>query len=293
MPRLSFESPRRLLRFVTTLATTTLVTTTACASEGGDACDIRDNGYHTYPIGLPAWSDDGTEIAALTGAYTLACYDDSWLTDYASSHYSDATTSLFTIDPTTFVRTQLGPPLEGFPRNVFDMRRSGYLLVSTFKSPDDAILTLRRVSRDGTSAVIATPDGAEVRSAIPAPDGKTIAVLLRTSHSETSVLLSQVLFIDTATLTPLGPPIVVATQFSVATWTPTGEFIVDARNGAGVGSTFRVELDGTLVEVPPPGCFEPPTTSSAVRSDGTRVVATGGELSLVRTEKLPPIFGCQ
>src|SRR5687768_4205145 len=81
----------------------------ACApSTGSGPCSLHDEGVHEVPLDRPVWSDSAVEVAALSGSYELLCYDDSYVSDVATSHYEDERTQLFVVDPVTFERRAVG-----------------------------------------------------------------------------------------------------------------------------------------------------------------------------------------
>jgi hypothetical protein len=273
-------------------------TCSSCAGSCG-------TGQHAFAV----WSDDGAAYGILVRTYETRPGLIWELQDYKSS-------GVMLEDPATHRRTAIGQEWEDIASDgrLYFMRRQGYFLYASREI--DRGDFFREVRMDGTeqdvpgSVPLSRPDCPSL-DVVPSPDGRILAEVTSTRPDCLTSTVSlhtvvDVAFFDARTLEPDGVksrvelPILPHT-----TWTPAGDFIVVAETWTHCQhesascvptqclETWRIAPTSGAEPVDPPGCTEPPTTSSAISADGVALEVDAD--NSVRTSEFSTktAFGCQ
>lgn len=182
-------------------------------------------------------------------------------------------------------RLPIGPEREGLAgAELYYMKSAGYLVTASEDEADGA-LRFERVSLDGETRDIPTPDDQpQFLSVVPSPDGGLLAVVSgRDSEVRVDLLDARSLEAarERATVTLAGG--------HEWTWRSDGAFVVTDGTSAWALTVGGEGFEDTSV----PGCTTPKTTSSEVSSEGVALSTTPEGAIEHSAPDASPAFGCQ
>lgn len=264
-------------------------------------------------IGGPAWSDDGSDVAAARWQYEESRTPDDLV--YGGYETRDHRFQIFTQDVDGGGDPDfLTGDLPGRPRSLHYKLDAGYILASAEPDGDNPnIHAWHRVGLDGSSTHLRTENGTDVPNHwLPSPDGSVIA---RVGCNRTNILQPQtdpgtgwslawgecaLEWLDPDDASSVHPPqrlsfvwndaitqTVAENRWAgAAIWLPSGDLIVtDWRDEA-----VQITPGGTPTAVPVPTCDAPRSASSRVDATGRRLGVVQNEIEIVDTNATP--FGC-
>lgn len=227
--------------------------------------------------GQAVWSDDGVEAALALPASGEDGYQ------------------VFVQTPGNDERRPVGK-LRPYPvAGLYYMRQAGYLVVES-RTPDGGA-KFDRLWLNGEEAPViealgndlceGRPVNAVARPAvIPSPDGQVLAQVY--SQDCGSVTVD---FLNARDLLALDGQSVEIAAPAWATWHPGGYFILAEE---GTGKAWQVNVNNPPQSTAYPQCAYPPTSSSAVSSDGRKIALSGNSLEIQSQETAGArAFGCQ
>jgi hypothetical protein len=176
---------------------------------------------------------------------------------------------------------------------LYYMKRAGYLIVESLL--DDGHVKIDRIALQGggeipiieTKGPLNPCEGEKAfipTQVLPAPDGSRLAFAYSPVCGEVVIE-----FLDGRTLIAEDSLTIPLTGTAALTWHPDGYLLLAQNSEA---RAWRLQPGMAVAEAPYPPCLTPPTSSSAIATDG-REAWLDGEVAKAREGARERAFGCQ